>query len=47
VAGRQGCVSDVERAGILMTDPVWPVMALIGVGLLGVTALLAWVAMQD
>ena len=30
-----------------MTEPVWPVMMLIGIGLLGVTALLAWVAVQD
>lgn len=26
-----------------MTDPVWPVMALISVGLLGVMVLVAWV----
>lgn len=30
-----------------MTDPVWPVMALIGIGLLGVMVLVAWVAVQD
>lgn len=30
-----------------MTDPVWPVMALIGVGLVGVMVLVAWVAVQD
>lgn len=30
-----------------MNDPVWPVMALIGVGLLGVMVLVAWVAVQD
>jgi hypothetical protein len=30
-----------------MTDPVWPVMVLISVGLLGVMVLLAWVGTQD
>jgi hypothetical protein len=30
-----------------MTDPVWPVMALICVNLLGVMVLLAWVGLQD
>jgi hypothetical protein len=30
-----------------MTDPVWPVMVLISVGLLGVMVLVAWVGMQD
>lgn len=30
-----------------MTDPVWAVMVLIGVGLLGVMVLVAWVAVQD
>lgn len=30
-----------------MTDPVWPVMVLISVGLLGVMVLVAWVGTRD
>jgi hypothetical protein len=30
-----------------MTEPVWPVMVLISVGLLGVMVLVAWVGTQD